>query len=218
MVYMPGDGTRGQRSRSGADTSAPYPELAGLRAVLGRSAALNGEIVALDVEERCDFERLQSPMGLASAAEAALTAQLVPAHLVLFDAVHLDGRGPAGLPYGERRAMLEDLGLDAKHRPTPAAVVGRGAQALEMTRSTLGTPAWSARSATQPEPARNCCGRILHRSAARACRRTSRRPSWRRRPGARSSRAGADRYDAGAWRTGPTLNKCPAQPHITRAR
>ncbi|MFF3787414.1 ATP-dependent DNA ligase [Streptomyces sp. NPDC001933] len=135
MVYLPGDGTVILRSRSGADISAVYPELAGLGAVLGRRAVLDGEIVALDREGRSDFERLQSRMGLTSAAKAARMAQSVPAHLVLFDAVHLDGRGLTGLPYAERRALLQGLGLDGEHWSTPAAVVGHGEQALEATRT-----------------------------------------------------------------------------------
>ncbi|MFE7045422.1 non-homologous end-joining DNA ligase [Streptomyces atratus] len=135
MVYLPGDGTVTLRSRSGADVSAAYPELAGLGSVLGRPAVLDGEIVALDDEGRSDFERLQSRMGLTSAAKAARMARLVPAHLVLFDAVYLDGCGLTGLSYAERRALLQGLGLDGEHWSTPAAVVGHGEQALEMTRT-----------------------------------------------------------------------------------
>ncbi|MCX4734563.1 non-homologous end-joining DNA ligase [Streptomyces sp. NBC_01363] len=135
MVYLPGDGTVTLRSRSGADITTSYPELAALGSVLGQPAVLDGEIFALDREGRSDFERLQSRMGLASAARASRMAQLVPAHLVLFDAVYLDGRGLTGLPYTERRSLLQDLGLDGQHWSTPAAVVGHGKQALEMTRT-----------------------------------------------------------------------------------
>ncbi|MGW2089745.1 non-homologous end-joining DNA ligase [Streptomyces sp. NPDC001880] len=135
MVYLPGDGTTVLQSRSGADISAAYPELAGLGAALGRPAVLDGEIVALDDEGRSDFERLQSRMGLASAAKAARMAEVVPAHLILFDAVHLDGDSLTGLPYTERRSLLEELGLDGKRWSTPAAVVEHGEQALEMTRT-----------------------------------------------------------------------------------
>ncbi|WP_406004595.1 non-homologous end-joining DNA ligase [Streptomyces sp. NBC_00987] len=135
MVYLPGDGTVTLRSRSGADITAVYPELVALGSVLGRPAVLDGEIVALDSKGRSDFERLQSRMGLTSAAKAARMARLVPAHLVVFDAVYLGGRGLTGLPYTERRTLLEELGLDGKHWSTPAAVIGHGEQALEMTRT-----------------------------------------------------------------------------------
>ncbi|MEV7715265.1 non-homologous end-joining DNA ligase [Streptomyces sp. NPDC088270] len=135
MVYLPGDGTVLLRSRSGADITTAYPELAALGDALGRPAELDGEIVALDDEGRSDFELLQSRMGLASAAKAARMARLVPAHLVLFDAVHLDGRGLTGLPYTERRSLLEGLALSGPRWSTPASVVGHGVQALEMTRA-----------------------------------------------------------------------------------
>ncbi|MEU0631954.1 hypothetical protein [Streptomyces sp. NPDC005989] len=62
-VHLPGDGTVLVRSRSGADISAVYPELAELGSVLGRPAVLDGEIVALGREGHSDFERLQSRMG-----------------------------------------------------------------------------------------------------------------------------------------------------------
>ncbi|WP_413754441.1 ATP-dependent DNA ligase [Streptomyces sp. R-74717] len=136
MVYLPGDGTAVLRARSGADITPAYPELKNLGSVLGRPAVLDGEIVALDSEGRSDFERLQSRMGLAgSPAKAARMAKIVPAHLVLFDAVFLGHNSLTGLPYTQRRNVLEDLGLDGTHWSTPSAVVGHGAQALEMTRT-----------------------------------------------------------------------------------
>ncbi|MFI6729815.1 ATP-dependent DNA ligase [Streptomyces atratus] len=135
MVYLPGDGTVTLRARSGADITPAYPELAGLGSALGRPAVLDGEIVALDSEGRSDFERLQSRMGLAgSPAKAARMAKIVPAHLVMFDAVHLD-HSLIRLPYADRRTLLEDLHLNGAHWSTPAAVVGHGAQALETTRT-----------------------------------------------------------------------------------
>ncbi|WP_405390556.1 non-homologous end-joining DNA ligase [Streptomyces sp. NBC_01102] len=136
MAYLPGDGSVELRARSGTDITAAYPDLAGLGAALGGvPAVLDGEIVALDSQGRSDFERLQSRMGLSgSPAKAARMAERVPAHLVLFDAVFLRGRDLVPLPYAERRAALEALGLAASHWSTPAAVVGHGAQALDMTR------------------------------------------------------------------------------------
>ncbi|MFF3129697.1 non-homologous end-joining DNA ligase [Streptomyces sp. NPDC057908] len=136
MVYLPGDGTVTLRARSGADITAAYPELAGLGSALDRPAVLDGEIVALDSEGRSDFERLQSRMGLAgSPAKAARMAQIMPAHLVLFDVVFLGHSSLIRLPYADRRTLLEDLCLAGLHWSTPAAVVGHGAQALEMTRA-----------------------------------------------------------------------------------
>ncbi|WP_033894856.1 non-homologous end-joining DNA ligase [Streptomyces anulatus] len=135
VVYLPGDGTVVLRSRSGADITPAYPELAGLGTALGsRPAVLDGEIVALDGEGRSDFERLQSRMGLAgSPARAARMATKIPAHLMLFDVAFLDTHDLTRSPYSERRAVLEALGLAGAAWSTPAAVVGHGQQALKMT-------------------------------------------------------------------------------------
>ncbi len=136
MVYLPGDGTILLRARSGTDITAAYPELLPLADALGtRSAVLDGEIVALDGRDRSDFERLQQRMGLVgSPAKAQRMAARVPAHLMLFDVVHLDGRPVTGLPYAERRQLLAGLGLAGPAWSTPAAITGHGAQAWEMAR------------------------------------------------------------------------------------
>ncbi|MDX2674784.1 hypothetical protein PV376_35325, partial [Streptomyces sp. NRRL_ISP-5395] len=130
MVYLPGDGTILLRARSGTDIRAAYPELLPLAVAIGaRSAVLDGEIVALDEQGRSDFERLQQRMGLVgSPAKAARMASRVPAHLMLFDLVHLDGRLLTGLPYAERRELLEGLGLAGPSWSTPAAITGHGAE------------------------------------------------------------------------------------------
>ncbi|MFI2116636.1 non-homologous end-joining DNA ligase [Streptomyces rubiginosohelvolus] len=136
MVYLPGDGTILLRARSGTDITAAYPELLPLADALGaRSAVLDGEIVALDDQGRSDFERLQQRMGLVgSPAKAARMAGRVPAHLMLFDVVHLDGRLLTELPYAERRELLEGLGLAGPSWSTPAAITGHGTEAWEMAR------------------------------------------------------------------------------------
>ncbi|MEU0381896.1 MULTISPECIES: non-homologous end-joining DNA ligase [Streptomyces] len=136
MVYLPGDGTILVRARSGTDITAAYPELLPLANAFGaRSAVLDGEIVALDDQGRSDFERLQQRMGLVgSPAKAARMAARVPAHLMLFDVVHLDGRLLTKLPYAERREVLEGLGATGPAWSTPAAITGHGAEAWEMAR------------------------------------------------------------------------------------
>ncbi|WP_435844775.1 ATP-dependent DNA ligase [Streptomyces globisporus] len=136
MIYLPGDGTMLVRTRSGTDITSAYPELLPLVSALGaRSAVLDGEIVALDDQGRSDFERLQQRMGLAGApARAVRMAARVPAHLMLFDIVHLDGRLLTGLPYAERREVLEGLGLAGPAWSTPSAITGHGAEAWETAR------------------------------------------------------------------------------------
>ncbi|MGW7259689.1 ATP-dependent DNA ligase [Streptomyces sp. NPDC054834] len=136
VVYLPGDGSLLLRNRSGEDITAAYPELQPLGRALGTTpAVLDGEVLVLDEHGRADFQLLQSRMGLAHApARAARRAAQVPAHLVLFDVMHLQGTPLLPLPYVRRRVRLEDLGLEGPSWSTPAAAVGHGAEALRATR------------------------------------------------------------------------------------
>ncbi|MGW1334628.1 ATP-dependent DNA ligase [Streptomyces rubiginosohelvolus] len=133
MIYLPGGGTMRVRARGGTDITAAYPELLPLAEGLGgRPAVLDGEIVALDDQGRSDFERLQQRMGLSGApAKVARMAERVPAHLMLFDVVHLDGRLLTKLPYAERRGLLENIGLAGPAWSTPAAITGHGGEAWD---------------------------------------------------------------------------------------
>ncbi|MFB8017084.1 ATP-dependent DNA ligase [Streptomyces rubiginosohelvolus] len=137
MAYAPGDGSLLLRSRSGADISAAYPDLSGLGVALGsRPAVLDGEIIAPDSEGRADFQRLQSRMGLAnSPTRATRVASQLPVHLMLFDVLFLNSEILTRTVYSERRAILQDLNLTGPNWSTPAAIVGHGQQALEMTRA-----------------------------------------------------------------------------------
>ncbi|MFB8249850.1 non-homologous end-joining DNA ligase [Streptomyces sp. NPDC055952] len=136
VVYLPGDGSVVLRARSGDEITAAYPELRPLGTALGPTpAVLDGEILALDAEGRASFQLLQTRMGLAHApARAARRAAEVPAHLVLFDVMHLAGVSLLRLPYTRRRSALEDLALAGPSWSTPAALVGHGAEALRATR------------------------------------------------------------------------------------
>ncbi|MFJ8762740.1 hypothetical protein [Streptomyces cyaneofuscatus] len=58
----------------------------------------------------------------------------MPAHLMLFDVVHLDGRLLTGLPYAKQRVLLEGLGLAGSAWSTPAAITGHGTEAWEMAK------------------------------------------------------------------------------------
>lgn len=137
LVYLPGDRTMVVRSRSGADITAAYPELRALAEVLGDvPTVLDGEVVVLDEAGRSSFERLQPRMGLSgSPAKAARLAAQAPAHLILFDVLHLDGRLLTRLPYAARRDALTQLVGTSPEWSVPAAVTGHCRQALELARA-----------------------------------------------------------------------------------
>lgn len=104
------DGAVRITTANGNDATRSFPELAGLASSLGvSSAVLDGEIVALDPEGRPDFGLLQNRMHVRNERAAAERATTVPTTLLLFDLLELDGNPTIGLPWEQRRRLLESL-------------------------------------------------------------------------------------------------------------
>jgi bifunctional non-homologous end joining protein LigD len=123
-------------SRNGRDITPRYPELRELgRALAGREAVLDGEVVAFDEEGRPSFQRLQGRMHLTSEHTVRRLAQSEPVAYMIFDLLWLDGHSLMHLPYTERREKLLELGLQGPTWQTPANHVGDGAALLEATRA-----------------------------------------------------------------------------------
>ena len=98
-------------SRRGNDVTARYPELAGLPDALGGlDAVLDGELVVLDEGGRPSFQAIQQ--------------HDAPAVLLVFDVLALDDRDTTALPWSDRRALLDRLGLHGDHWQITPAVVG----------------------------------------------------------------------------------------------
>jgi bifunctional non-homologous end joining protein LigD len=124
-------------SRLGNDVTARYPELQALAGALAPvRAVLDGEIVALDESGRPSFGKLQNRMH-ADARKALQFAASMPVVLMLFDVLEVDGNDVTALPYVERRAVLERLGLAGPNWQTPPMTVGHGQAVLDTAR-TLG--------------------------------------------------------------------------------
>lgn len=122
-------------SRTDRDSTASYPELRGLGDALGsRACVLDGEVVALDAAGRPSFRRLQERMHVTKPVQLRRLVETVPVHYLIFDVLHLDGRSTLGLPYAERRARLEELGLAGPHWATTPAFRGNGAAVLATSR------------------------------------------------------------------------------------
>ncbi len=123
-------------SRNLNDVSARYPELRAIGAQLDRSksgphsAVLDGEIVSFDEQGRPSFERLQRRMHVASPSAIRRLAEEQPVNYVIFDLLHLDGHTTIGLPYRERRELLEGLGLRGPAWQTPVYHAGGGRELL----------------------------------------------------------------------------------------
>ncbi|TGB17110.1 ATP-dependent DNA ligase [Streptomyces palmae] len=118
LVHLPGDGGVLLTSRTGRLVTDSYPELGAL-AVPGLAAVLDGEIVALDETGRPDFGRMQQRMGLTRPAAVRAAARAYPVTLMLFDVLRLGGRDTTGLPYTERRELLERLPVDVPQAAVP---------------------------------------------------------------------------------------------------
>jgi bifunctional non-homologous end joining protein LigD len=130
------DGSRVRiRSRRGEEITDRYPELAGLHGALaGRSAILDGEIVALDPSGRPSFQLLQRRMGVTSPLTIRRRVPETPVTFVAFDLLALDGEPAADLPYERRRELLAGLALAGPHWQAPRHHVGDGGALLEAAR------------------------------------------------------------------------------------
>ncbi len=96
-------------SRNDRDITASYPELHALvDSLVGRSAVLDGEIVALE-DGRPSFGRLQNRMHVQEPGRDLL--RRVPVAYYVFDVLQLDGVSLLSAPYTDRRGVLEALDL-----------------------------------------------------------------------------------------------------------
>jgi bifunctional non-homologous end joining protein LigD len=114
------------QTRTVLDATAEFAELSGLGAALrGKDAVLDGEVVGLDDRGRPSFGALQR-RGIRRPAVVYM----------IFDLLYLDGRGTTGLPYVERRALLEELAIGpGPSWQVPSYHVGDGPALLEATRA-----------------------------------------------------------------------------------
>jgi bifunctional non-homologous end joining protein LigD len=132
------DGTLHLESRNLLDITPRYPELAGLaRALSGREALLDGEVVAFGPDGKPSFGVLQTRMHVAAASEVRRRMADAPVAYLVFDVLWVDGGSLMDRPWHERRAVLDSLGLGAGDEPwrVPATHVGDGTALLEATKT-----------------------------------------------------------------------------------
>jgi bifunctional non-homologous end joining protein LigD len=125
------DGRLRMFSRNGNDITVAWPELStsphGERDLL-----VDGEIIALNEHGLPDFRMLQDRMHLRNAQSIRRLAAAVPATYMVFDLLRLDGEDLTKLPWEDRRARLEALGLDTSWQ-VPASY-DDGAMLFDATR------------------------------------------------------------------------------------
>ena len=108
-------------SRNENDVTVSFPDLEGLadRSVLGgHDVLLDGEVVAF-IEGRPVFGALADRMHVAQARKAQLAAARNPVTLMVFDLLSFDGLDATTLALRDRRALLEQLGLDSPRWQVP---------------------------------------------------------------------------------------------------
>jgi bifunctional non-homologous end joining protein LigD len=114
------DGAVRMTSRNDNDVTPAWPELSD--PPLGtRDLLVDGEVIALNAHGVPDFRVLQHRMHVRNAREVARLVKSVPATLMVFDLLRLDGEDLTGRPLEERRALLEDLPLGDSTWQVPAA-------------------------------------------------------------------------------------------------
>lgn len=128
-------------SRSGADITVAYPELAAACRTVP-DGVYDGEVVVFD-SSRPDgaeaaapvpaFEALAERMHVRDAARAARLAARHPVTYLVFDLLRLDGTVLVDLPYRRRRAALEDLALAGPRWVVPP-MFDSGAATLQVSR------------------------------------------------------------------------------------
>ena len=122
-------------SRNDLDITDTYPELRVMAESMGSTqAVLYGQLVALDSDGRPSFELLQPRMHVSGAARIRRLTASVPVMHFVFDVLHLDGESTLSLPYRERRALLDGLGLSGPSWRTPPAWFSGGADVLAAAR------------------------------------------------------------------------------------
>jgi bifunctional non-homologous end joining protein LigD len=133
LVFIKDAGLRIE-TRNLKDITAGYPELAGLPGAMGgRTAVLDGEIVAISSKGYPSFGLLQHRLG-ATGSKVARLSEDVPVTYMIFDVVYLDGWSLLDVRYADRREVLESLKLDGESWKTPPSNPGEGEAMFETAR------------------------------------------------------------------------------------
>jgi len=123
-------------TRNDKSLMSTFPELRDIGLHLGsRSAILDGEIVALDKENRPSFSTLTKRLHVISKTEIEKLKRSIPASFFAFDVLYLEGHSLMSRPYDERRAALESLKLNGESFATPPSITNTaGSKVLDISR------------------------------------------------------------------------------------
>jgi bifunctional non-homologous end joining protein LigD len=122
LVYVDGGRVRAF-TRNDKSLLSTFPELRDIGLHLGsRSAILDGEIVALDKDNRPNFSTLSKRLHVTSKTVIEKLRSTIPASFFAFDLLYLDGQSIMDLSYDNRREALESLKLQGETFATPPSI------------------------------------------------------------------------------------------------
>jgi bifunctional non-homologous end joining protein LigD len=135
LVYVDGGRVRAF-TRNDKSLMSTFPELRDIGRHLGsRSAILDGEIVALDKDNRPNFSTLAKRLHVTSKSAIEKLKSSTPASFFAFDLLYLEGRSIMGLSYDKRRAALESLKLQGETFATPPSITNTaGSKVMDISR------------------------------------------------------------------------------------
>ena len=135
------------------ELTSTFPEVRGvLEQLHGRPALLDGVVVAFGEDGRPDAARLEHRRAAASDSQIRRLRRTTPLTYVAFDLLHLNGEALLDRSYEERRALLDELGLEGEAWQAPAYHRGDGKAfaAASRERSLAGVVAKRLASAYRP--------------------------------------------------------------------
>jgi bifunctional non-homologous end joining protein LigD len=121
-------------SRNLINITFRYPELHDLGAFLGKNAIVDGEIIALDKDNRPNFSLLQKRMHI-SVSKSRRSLPKMRIQYYLFDLLYLNGRSYLDEPYYKRREALENLKIDHPCCKVPPNFRGQGKTFLSIAQN-----------------------------------------------------------------------------------
>jgi bifunctional non-homologous end joining protein LigD len=127
------DGEVEFRSRSGRNITPEYPELKSVvKQLNARKAIVDGEIVALDVDGRSDFTKIQPRFGVSNPPVSL--QQKNPVTYYLFDLLYCDGFDLRNSPLEKRKELLQKLLRPSDRIRYSDHVVEKGTELFEIAK------------------------------------------------------------------------------------
>lgn len=117
------DGTVRFQTTSGNDATERWSDVGRIADAVGTDAILDGEMIVFDTDGRPSFDLVQGRIDKAAH----------PAVFQVFDVLKIANDDATGLPYEDRRALLEQLVEPGSNWRVPSFQIGGGAELLAAT-------------------------------------------------------------------------------------